>query len=146
MIRVRIKDEVSGKLEYAQRRANPAAEHIARSFAREYVKRLKKNISEQVLSWEALSADWTDRKSREGLDPRTLIATQEYLDSIHYRSLGTSYEIGADARGEMLEFGTIHMPARPHWLPTLDEMDADDRLNKKFEDVIVKILFGRAEL
>ena len=82
-----------------------------------------------------LTIKYLTKKIAKGLDPRILLATQEYYLSIIVVRLedpvkGVMYYVGVkpgkhsqsdityDQLARMLEFGTSRMPARPHWRPT----------------------------
>lgn len=101
--------------------------------ANSFVQDLKHAILRQTLSWAPLSDGYVAHKRRLGLDPRTLIATQRYVNSIQAVMApdGTwSVEVPPlplrpgsrrtlQDLGRWLEFGTRNMPARPHWRPVL---------------------------
>lgn len=102
---------------------------LGRDLAEEFADDLKALITRQLIAWVPLSPQYARRKRMLGLDPRILIATGRYVSSIQailqpdgswivgvpdepLRS-GSKYTLKDLAR--WLEFGTQHMPARPHW-------------------------------
>lgn len=102
--------------------------------AKEFVDELKFKISAQLFNHIPLQRDYYLSKLRNGLDPRILIATGEYLDKITYERVeddtsGVVFRCGMApgihgssglqlaALQRMLEEGTSRMPARPHWHP-----------------------------
>jgi len=83
-----------------------------------YAEDLRDFIKEQKGNWEELSEQYKAYKQRKGLDPRILIATGKYLNSIKVVQEGTRFKIvpeGYEELAQYLEFGTSRMPARPHW-------------------------------
>jgi hypothetical protein len=104
---------------------------LGRDMAEEFADDLKALITRQLIAWVPLSPGYAKRKRMLGLDPRILIATGRYVNSIQpiaqpdgswvvsvpnepLRS-GSKYTLKDLAR--WLEYGTRHMPARPHWRP-----------------------------
>lgn len=122
-----------------RRNARPILTEAGEETASEFVDELKFRIASQAFHHRPLNPAYLRGKIRSGLDPRTLIATGEYLDSImyeqvddeagqivfrctvrpgvhgpsglSYRMLARIHEFGA-RRG-----GRVHIPARPHWRP-----------------------------
>lgn len=108
----------------------PVAREKCREFATEFVEELTERIERQQFHHVPLSPEYLRAKIEAGHDPRILIATQEYLNSIQVEPLPESdgFRVGVGdqvhesgvpmrqlARGH--EFGTSRMPARPHWRP-----------------------------
>jgi hypothetical protein len=99
--------------------------------ALEFADDLKSIISRQLIAWVPLSPAYKKRKRILGLDPRILIATGRYVNSIQPVEQadgswvvsipeeplrpGSRYTLKDLAR--WLEYGTQTMPARPHWRP-----------------------------
>jgi len=104
---------------------------MGRDLAEEFADDLKSIISRQLIAWVPLSSKYKTRKRVLGLDPRILIATGRYVNSIQPIQQddgswvvsvpeeplrpGSKYTLRDLAR--WLEYGTQHMPARPHWRP-----------------------------
>lgn len=92
-------------------------------------------IENQELDLEPLNVDYLVHKILSGLDPRVLIATHEYVNTIdvYMDPSGDKYVGVPDVKhipakrggpavnmqdlSKWLEFGTITMPARPHFGP-----------------------------
>jgi hypothetical protein len=108
--------------------------------AEEFVEELKFRIAAQSFGHQPLSPAYRRWKIRARLDPRILIATGEYLNSIMYRRIEdtpdnvVAYEVGVRdgihgpsrlpyrVLARIHEFGAMrhgvpHVPARPHWRP-----------------------------
>lgn len=107
-----------------------AARSTIDQFGQQFRDDLVERIESQRFRHAPLSPGYVEAKRRAGLDPRILIATHEYLDSIEVSPLtdGSGVRVGVGGRthsggipmrqlARMLEFGTIRMPARPHWRP-----------------------------
>jgi hypothetical protein len=109
----------------------PVLNRHTRRFANEFKDELVFRIASQAFNHQPLNPDYKAGKVAQGLDPRILIATREYLDSIQVTKLigEYGYRVGVPNRihsgsnislrdlARMLEFGTSRMPARPHWRP-----------------------------
>lgn len=88
-------------------------------------------ISNQTLKLKPLSRPYKQWKKRMGLDPRILIATGKLLDAYMVEPLrsGKGFVVAVARRkqkGVWLstidrahEYGTGHLPARPHWRPVI---------------------------
>lgn len=100
--------------------------------ARDLASRLRRNLRAQVFRWVPLSEKYKKYKLKHGLDPRMLIATGEYLNSIVVRQkLDGSVEVGIKNKihtpsglplkklMRIHEYGTQTIPARPWWRPTV---------------------------
>lgn len=86
----------------------------------ELVAEVRRSIEEQTLKVPPLTPRYKAEKTRKGMDPRTLVATREYLDSIKYiQTLGGARIECDEERKRLLEGGTSKMPARPHWGPAM---------------------------
>lgn len=84
----------------------------------EYMNELIEFIDQQRGNWAPLSEGWVKFKASHGLDPRILISKGDYIKSIKVVRNGDTFAITAEGNeklAEYLEFGTQHMPARPHW-------------------------------
>lgn len=103
------------------RAADKACETIAKSTAAI----VKKVIEEQNFKRVPLTPGYIARKKRQGLDPRVLIATKQYLKSYrHYRVAPRNWAVTCDLQKmNRLEFGTGRMPKRPHWEPVIRAMN-----------------------
>lgn len=108
-------------------------EDLSRELAEEFADDLKRIIETQAFAWAPLSTGYAKRKNMLGLDPRILIATGRYVNSIQAIQQrdgswivsvpdeplqpGSKYTLKDLAR--WLELGTRHMPPRAHWRPAL---------------------------
>jgi len=106
-------------------------EGLGEEMAKEFADDLRAILARQLISWRPLSPKYRLYKSRMGLDPRILIATGRYVQSIQALQQpdgswvvgvpdeplrpGSKYTLKDLAR--WLEYGTMHMPPRPHWRP-----------------------------
>jgi len=104
---------------------------LGRDLAEEFADDLKALITRQLIAWVPLNKKYAKKKRMLGLDPRILIATGRYVNSIKPIAQqdgswvvsvpneplrqGSKYTLKDLAR--WLEYGTQHMPARPHWRP-----------------------------
>ena len=106
----------------------PAASGIMLQEAHQLKTEVVNAIKAQDYEWDALSDSYAARKAREGLDPRTLIATGKSLRSIRVLPMGPGlWGIGItktakNKRGQSIadimlrhEFGWGPFPARPLW-------------------------------
>lgn len=98
-------------------------------------------IEQQTMGHAELSDSWAKYKGSHGLDPRTLIATGEYLESFTVSRIGNRtwklHPKGQEELAEWLEYGTNTMPARPHWYYVNDSIEALIRnaLIREFKDM-----------
>lgn len=99
--------------------------------------RVRRGIRDQVWDHAELSAAYAAWKDEQGLDPRILVATGEYVSAIIHRPTAFGFEIGVmagthlqaqvayETLGLWLEYGTfdaqgnVKMPARPHFRPAI---------------------------
>lgn len=104
---------------------------LGRDLAEEFADDLRAIIERQLIAWMPLSRPYKAYKRRMGLDPRILIATGRYINSIKPMEQpdgtwlvsvpaeplrpGSKHTLKDLAR--WLEYGTRTMPARPHWRP-----------------------------
>lgn len=104
---------------------------LGRNLAEEFADDLKALITRQLIAWVPLNKKYARKKRMMGLDPRILIATGRYVSSIQPIAQqdgswvvalpdeklrpGSKYTL--KDLGRWLEYGTRHMPARPHWRP-----------------------------
>jgi len=107
---------------------------INQEMAQEFADDLKAIIERQLIAWVPLSPNYARRKRMLGMDPRILIATGRYVNSIQPIEqpdgtwvvsvpaeplhAGSKYTLKDLAR--WLEYGTLHMPPRPHWRPAMN--------------------------
>ncbi len=97
-----------------------AKDRVTLAAAQDVVKAVKEAITGQVFPMAALSPRYAKRKAYRGHDPRTLIATKEYLESIATEYGDDGWGVMADEeRMKLLEYGTKKMPGRPHWAPAI---------------------------
>jgi len=87
--------------------------------AQQYFDEIKDTIQKQKGKWVPLTPEYQAFKARYGLDPRILIATGGYEQSIVVEQVNSYswkvYPKGNEKLAEWLEFGTSSMPSRPHW-------------------------------
>lgn len=112
--------------------------NLSRDVAFKTAKRIRRRIREQRISLAPLSRSWKRFKAKHGFDPRILIATGAYVASIQPRQLSKNRWTVAPAAGIKmanrskamstlglwLEFGTVGMPARPHFRPEIQVAEA----------------------
>lgn len=126
---------------------------------------VRRYVSMQPGSWPPLRAAYRMSKIRRGLDPRMLLATHEYVNSIGLQWIkesgdGLEVYVGvpnvdhSDARMPMAQLGRIHeygssnIPSRPHWGPVWrrwlprSKQDVMDMLENLEETVAEKINKG----
>ncbi len=106
---------------------------LDQALAEEFADDLKRIIEQQAFAWVPLSSGYARKKQMLGQDPRILIATGAYVNAIQAVQTATGdWEVAVPATplpnsskhtlrdlAMWLEFGTQHMPARPHWRPAL---------------------------
>lgn len=106
----------------------PLASRSVRTEAMHSLDRITRNIQGQEYGWSPLAPSTSEAKAKAGQDPRTLIATGDYLASIRVVRAGPlGYGVGVpenakNADGQSLvaiglahEYGTGSLPARPFW-------------------------------
>jgi hypothetical protein len=107
--------------------------NILKQEADKFLADLKEAIESQTLNMKPLNRKYKAWKIRKGLDPRILIATGKLLAAYQVQKLppghGDGYVINVarrKQRGVWLstidrahEYGTGHLPARPHWRPVI---------------------------
>lgn len=105
------------------------AYHIAAYSQAEAIRRnIIQNIEGQAYNHTPLKPKYKEWKIKKGLDPRILIATGSYINAIEVFKggkntwcvgikKGKKNKEGIELRqiGKWLEYGTKHIPARPHW-------------------------------
>jgi hypothetical protein len=112
---------------------NPALELLPQLMAEEFADDLKKIIRSQSIAWTPLSPAYTKKKKMLGLDPRILIATGRYINSIQaIQNKDGSWEVNVPPEqlspgskytlqdlAHWLEYGVPRrgLPCRPHWRP-----------------------------
>jgi hypothetical protein len=116
---------------------------------KEMVDEAKDIIENQSYNWTPLTEKYLEHKIKQGLDPRTLIATRFYLMHIGW---GVSHgkiwwgvpNIIHEPSGLPLpviarihEFGTKTIPARPLWRPLLMKYAREaPRFAKRYNDAV----------
>ena len=102
----------------------PTVERAVKKIAEKCAEDVKQRILSQAFPNVRLSQKWIERKAREGLDARTLIATRKYYDSIKAQKLepGVWGVVSRDEELRLrLEYGNRRgSPPRPHWGPVLE--------------------------
>lgn len=125
---------------------------------REIVKKVKAHLRNQDLGWAPLDTDYARRKSRLGLDTRTLISWGTYYNAIemwtsgnkHLMMIGVRSGIytrspnGRKSKLEVAKIAAIHefargkkMPKRPLWNPTIAEMGGVNGIKKMYINSLV---------
>lgn len=119
--------------------ADVAVQKCVRRVADALAKEVKEGIERQSFPLAPDSPRWARYKAEHGLDNRVLIATHEYIDSIHVVEAGKSVSIEANGLANWLEYGTSKMPPRPHWQPAMQKMS---KTADKFAKEILRDLLG----
>ena len=105
---------------------------------------VRDRIARESFEVVGLSAKYVLRKRRQGLDPRVLVATLDYMNSIGSKRIGKGvWGVTADVeKAVWAEYGSPKQkrPARPHWIPTLIEMEKI--APEIFSEEVFKGLFG----
>ena len=114
---------------------NEIVEEIQQELLEEEATYIQSAIRAQEFDHEPLNPGYLVRKIFKGLDPRILMATTEYIDKIgvyedpsgsryvgipdekHEPPEGGGPAVDLKDLAKWLEFGTIKMPARPHFGP-----------------------------
>ena len=126
-----------------------------KSLSEKFAQKVRTIIYKQMYNWKPLSEKYLEKKKREGLDQRILIATKKYVKSIKsirkdtgrrsQGGVGVIYSTGPVGEttegipltllGRWLEYGTADkkhgdhggkgMPPRPHWRPAWKEFLMD---------------------
>lgn len=128
-------------------------EGIPEALAKRGAARVRQNIYGQRYKHVALNPLYRRWKVKHGLDPRILIATGKYVESIVARKQNKTTWLVAPAAGETfgkagramstlglwLEYGTKHMPARPHFRPEAARLQVElVQMGKRGVATIVK--------
>lgn len=125
--RDKIKQVRKTLIENGKKLSNGILEHEANRFVAD----LRTAIRDQTLRLKPLNPKYKKWKKRMGLDPRILIATGKLLAAYQVERLpsGRGFVVNVARRkqhGVWLstidrahEYGTGHLPARPHWRPTI---------------------------
>lgn len=118
--------QITRYLNMRKQQISTAIDEFGRFVMEEFVKNVKKRIEQQDANWVPLDPKYLARKIKEGMDPRILIRTGAYLESIKYERLGKNrYRIFAEGNEELssyLEFGTDKMPSRPHFRQSFEQV------------------------
>lgn len=99
---------------------------------------IKLALLRQTLDLAPLSPKYLAWKKRKGLDHRILIATGHYVSSIKVKRKNNQWEVGVpdgfhptagmtyEKLARIHEYGSkkMHIPARPHWRPTIAKFQA----------------------
>jgi len=125
----------------APRRLQELADEAIKKVAEEITRRVTTRVLTQGFGPLELTPAYRVRKQRQGLDPRTLVATSDYLKSIRLVKLSPGhYAIEADpVKRGVFEEGTKTNRKRPHWEPVLNEMQ--DEAPAIFAQTVLKRLF-----
>jgi len=114
----------------------PVVDRAVKKIAEKCAEDVKRTILSQVFPNARLTDAWLARKAREGMDPRTLIATRKYVDSIKAARVEQGVWGVTCSDNELrlrLEYGTRRgSPPRPHWGPVLDSF------SRNFYDIFAK--------
>lgn len=106
---------------------------VSYEMAEEFADDVREILSRQLIAWVPLSKEYARHKREMGLDPRILIATGRYINSIQpieqkdgswvvsvpNELLQGSTKHTLKDLARWLEYGTRTMPARPHWRPAM---------------------------
>jgi len=128
--------------------AAECSKEIAKSMAQEAVDILE----DQIYNWEPLTEKYLDYKIKHGYDPRVLIKTGEYKDSISWGVTHGKVWCGIPSRlihqgsgmlmtklARIHEFGTATIPARPLWRPLLSKyLRLRPEFAKKYRQAIAR--------
>lgn len=127
-----------------------------RDVAKKFLESLKQSVYFQSLDLVPLSPRYAKQKESKGLDPRILINTGEYIETIEIVENQVSKgvleiviqapdhdhsetKINLRLLSRLLEYGSKNekMPARPHWRPVMKEFIAlRGELAKDVTDVV----------
>jgi len=128
------------KVKYLIRGLRKNAQHAIKisllRIGKQGVKVSKGHIDSQDLAWKPLAASTVAQKASQNKDPRILVSSNRYYDSITYKVQGNGVFIGVPKgaqteQGESLvviaavhEFGALskNIEARPLWQPTGSEL------------------------
>lgn len=101
---------------------------LVKTVAEVIVARTRRAILKQEYTWVPLRRSTVQRKDVYG-ESRLLVMTQDYVRSLGVREVPGGVEAVGDGRlGRRLEYGTAHMPARPHWRPMLARAATDPEI------------------
>lgn len=123
------------------------------AIAEDALKRMKDKIRNGTAGFTALSAEWRERKARRGGDPRTLIDTGGYLESLTVTMIDGVAFVGASPGStdkDGTSYGLIGMahelgrgpnPPRPHMAPVVNEIAQKARLfiKKEVAKMVVRL-------
>ena len=129
------------------KRWKPAINRCVKRIAEKCAADVRLVVERQTFPNARISKAWMDRKAREGLDPRVLIATRKYIKSIQPMQVQDGVWAVTCSDLELrkrLEFGTRTMKARPHWGPVLDEYQRN--FAKLFAKEVLNDVFGKGQL
>lgn len=115
---------LKGRLRGLPAAVQPIAMVSAARSADQLARMVREAILTQSVRMKALTPDWKAEKKRRGLDPRKLVATQEYVNSIQVFPVRGGYAVGTDWEFVLVhEYGApaANIPARPHWRPTVNK-------------------------
>ena len=142
------------------------AQNEVRRLATSFKTDLTDAVRQQRYPMQELSDRWKQKKEKEGLDKRKLIASQKYLPNIRVRKIARKGQTGwvvepTPFRVQKYKFqkkapkityqqlATIHeygwmklnIPPRPHWFPTIDRYQMQgEQLSKQVQDAFAKRL------
>ena len=133
------------------------AEKTAKQAATDMAHELRSRIENQRFRHQPLTPGYLQYKLMNHLDPRILIATGDYVNSIiPHRIRRGVWGVGVENRNHIdsdiplrvlarwLEFGTSKSPARPHWRPMIAIWKASSaRVAKRLRENLDKDLKHR---
>jgi hypothetical protein len=129
-------------------RYKPAVDKAIQKIAESCAEDVKRKIYSQDFPNVRLSAAYRERKAREGLDTRTLIATQKYAKSIRAQQVeqGVWGVVCQDTeQARRLEYGTRGgSPPRPHWTPVITEYES--KFSDRFAAMVMQDIMGGYKL
>lgn len=133
-------------------------EVLERSVGKEIEIKLKDSVRKQLLTLEPLSPSYLQRKKAKGLDPRTLIATGEYINNLQVIELEETEDtltlfIGATDEmhysgltfaelSVIIEYGTDTQPPRPHVALTWEKIqrEVESKVQRLIKEELEKLL------
>ena len=137
--------------------AIPVMKEFGEEKANEFKDELVYRIASQSFNWRPLKPEYRLYKIKNRLDPRMMISTGEYINSIEVNELDDQigYSVGVPNRlhnsglslrvlARIHEFGTIRIPARPHWRPQISAfIRRSDELGRELCTRIVNNVQGQ---
>ncbi len=122
----------------------PTCDRVVKRIAEQCASDVRRKILSQSFPNARVSDAWLKRKAKQGLDPRTLVATKEYVLSIQAQKVEPGvWGVVCNDMDLMkrLEYGTSRgSPPREHWRPVL--IDYENRFGDLFSAGVLHDLFG----